>query len=135
MNPVIPDAGLHHIGLRTHDYDASLTFYTQVLGMSVRAEWTAADGRRLALLDIGSGECLELIGMLPEAPAAEPGQVHPWMHVALATSDPDAVWQRALDAGRPSVLDPKDVMLGGLPARIAFFEGPSGEVVELFREG
>lgn len=135
MNPVIPDAGLHHVALRTMDYDASLAFYTELLGMSVRAAWTAADGRRLALVDIGDGACIEIVGQLPDAVVPEGGQVHPFMHLAIRTSDPDVVWQRAIDAGWPSVLDPKDVVLGVQPARLAFFSGPSGEVIEMFRVG
>jgi len=134
MNPIIPNVSFHHVAVRTQDYAASLAFYTELLGMSVRAEWTAADGRQLALLDIGNGQCIEIIAFPPDAAPTEPGQVHPWMHVTLATSDPDAVWQRAIDAGWPSVLDPKDVVLGGLAARIAFFQGPNGEVIEMFRE-
>jgi glyoxylase I family protein len=128
-------AGVHHVALRTNDYDGALAFYTEVLGLSVRLAWEAPDGRRLALLDVGGGSAIELIGFGPDQPAPAPGQDHPWMHLALACDDPDTLWQRAVDAGAPAVMDPRDVSLGGAPARIAFFQGPSGEVVELFREG
>ncbi|MBI2302115.1 MAG: VOC family protein [Armatimonadetes bacterium] len=133
MNAIIPNAGIHHVALHTRDYDATVSFYTEVLGMAVAKAWTAGDGRRLALLDIGDGACLEVIGFAPDTPTPAAGQ-HSWMHVALRTSDPDGVWQRAIGAGRPSIMEPKDVSLGEHPARIAFFEGPSGEIVELFAD-
>jgi len=135
MNAVIPDVGIHHIALRTLDYDGTVAFYREFLGCTVKLEWQAPDGRKLALLDLGCGACIEVIGFLEGTPAAEPGQMHPWMHLTLSTSDPDKVWQKAIDAGYPSVIDPKDVVLGDMPARIAFFQGPNGEVIEMFREG
>lgn len=134
MNSVIPDAGFHHVALYTLDYERTVAFYTEVLGMNVAVAWTAPDGRRLALLDIGNGEYIEVIAQTADQGPAS-GQQHPWMHLALATSDPDAVWRRAVDAGCRSVLEPKDVHLDSVAARIAFFEGPNGEVIELFRRG
>lgn len=132
MNPIVPNAGVHHVALRTADYEATVRFYTEVMGMREAVAWTAQDGRRLALLDIGNGSYVEVIGFAPGTAMPAAGQDHPWMHLALATSDPDGVWNRAIAAGCPSVLEPKDVRLGDQPARIAFFQGPNGEVVELF---
>jgi len=132
MSAVIPNAGVHHVAVRTTDYPTTMAFYRDLLGMSVAAEWQAADGRQLALLEIGGGSHIEVIGFPAEAGAVDGGQAHPWMHLAIATTDPDAVWQRATAAGYPSVIDPKDVSLGSIEARIAFFEGPNGEVIELF---
>ena len=132
MSQVIPNAGVHHIAVRTTDYDGTVAFYRDLLGMSVAAEWAAADGRQLALLEIGGGSYIEVIGFGADAGAVEGGQAHPWMHLAIATTDPDSVWQRATSAGYKSVIEPKDVQLGDIAARIAFFEGPNGEVIELF---
>lgn len=133
MNAVIPNAGVHHIAIRTFDYQNTLDFYTNLLGMTPVVDWEAPDGRKLALVDIGDGTCIEIIAFT-DAERHEGGQQHPWMHLALATTEPDAVWQRAIDAGYESVIDPKDVKLGGIDARIAFFQGPNGEVIELFRQ-
>ncbi|NUQ01305.1 MAG: VOC family protein [Armatimonadetes bacterium] len=132
MNQLVPDVGVHHVAVHTTDYQGTVEFYTSLLGMTVSRSWQAADGRQLALLDIGCGAFIEVIAFPAETPQPAGGQQHPWMHLALATSDPDTVWQRAIDAGFPSVIDPKDVSLGGLSARIAFFSGPNGEVIELF---
>lgn len=135
MNRIIPEVGVHHVAVHTTQYETTVGFYTDLLGMTVSREWTAPDGRRLALLDIGCGSFIEVIAFPTGTPQPEAGQQHPWMHLALATSDPDGVWQRAVEAGYPSVIDPKDVSLGGLEARIAFFSGPNGEVIELFSAG
>ncbi len=132
MNAVIPDAGVHHVAVRTTAYATTIEFYRDLLGMGVVAEWQAADGRQLALLEIGGGSHIEVIGFAADAGEVAGGQQHPFMHLAIATTAPDAVWQRAIAAGYASVIEPKDVSLGGIEARIAFFEGPNGEVIELF---
>lgn len=132
MNAIIPNAGVHHVAVRTTAYDRTIEFYRDLLGMPIVAEWQAADGRQLALLAIGGGSHIEVIGFAADAEAVEGGQQHPLMHLAIATTDPDVVWQRATAAGYASVIDPKDVTLGAIEARIAFFEGPNGEVIELF---
>ena len=132
MNTVIPDAGFHHVAVLTADYQRSLGFYRDVLGMTTHAEWQAPDGRQLALLDIGDGSFVELIGAAAGAAVPSEPAGQPYLHLALRTSDPDAVWRRATGAGYNSVIDPKDVQLGELSARIAFFNGPNGEVIEAF---
>ncbi len=132
MNAVIPDAGFHHVAVRTTDYERSLSYYRDLLGMAVAAAWSAPDGRQLALLDIGDGSCVELIGAAAGAAAPEGQAGAPYLHLAIRTSDPDVVWQRATAAGYESVVDPKDVQLGEMQARIAFFKGPNDEVIELF---
>lgn len=126
--------GVHHVAVKTLDYARTMSFYSNVLELPVRLEWTAPDGRQLALLELGGGSHLEVIGYGEGTPPATGGQDHPWMHVAFATANPDVLWQKAIDAGYPSVIDPKDVQLGDLSVRLAFFEGPNGEVVELFSE-
>ncbi len=124
--------GVHHVAVRTTDYDKTVAFYGDVLGLPVEVAWTAADGRRLALLAIGGGSYVEVIGFPAETAVPEAGQQHPFMHLALASNDPDTIWQRATAAGYASVIDPKDVQLGTVQARIAFFEGPNGETIEIF---
>ena len=49
--------GLHHIGIGAADYDATLRFYTEGLGFSVRHPWSlpAAHIKRAVFLDSGDG--------------------------------------------------------------------------------
>ena len=56
----ITNAGIHHLGLATHDMEATLTFYRDVLGFEMRVadviQPQAGGQIRHALLDAGSGE-------------------------------------------------------------------------------
>jgi catechol 2,3-dioxygenase-like lactoylglutathione lyase family enzyme len=72
--PLAPDArGIHHVGLATHDMDATLEFYEEVLGFPARVcemiEPKTGGAIRHAFLDIGGGElfafmeCNELEGV------------------------------------------------------------------------
>jgi len=127
--------GVHHIALRALDYEASLKFYTEALGMKVRTTWGSA-GRRVALIDCG-GSCIELFeGGVGEKTEPEM-QAGEWYHLALRTDDVDGAFKAAIAAGAKPKIDPKDVQLGidvVIPARIAFVYGLSNEVIEFFCE-
>ena len=58
-NQEIAGLGTHHIAVQTQDFQASVAFYTEVMGMQKMVEWDGS-GRRIALLDIGDGSHLEL---------------------------------------------------------------------------
>jgi glyoxylase I family protein len=55
------------------------------------------------------------------------------MHIALATTDARAAIEHVRQAGYEVTVEPKDIQLGSLKATIAFFRGPSGELVEFFQ--
>ena len=142
-NTLIPGCGLHHISIQTVDYAESVRFYRDVLGMPLRLAFNAG-GRPFALLDMGDGSYIELqapqVGgeapFPPDSPAgarsASPAGA--LAHFALATSDVRAVIEKVRAAGCVVTTEPKEVMLHTLPATVAFFNGPSGESVELFQE-
>ena len=60
-------------------------------------------------------------------------------HLAIRTQDVNAVTERVRAAGCKITVEPKDVTIqttngaGPVPVRLAFFEGPNGEVWELFQ--
>ena len=68
--------GMHHLGLATHDMDATLDFYENVLGFEARVcemiEPDAGGAIRHAFLDMGNDEliafmeCNEVPGVSPE---------------------------------------------------------------------
>lgn len=130
QNQTIPGCGFHHISIQTQNYDAALRFYRDVLGMSLKCTFDVG-GRPFALLDMGDGSYVEL-----QAPKAEAGgQVgNVLVHFALATSDVRAAIEKVRAAGCTVTVEPKHVMLDTMPAVVAFFNGPSGESVELFQE-
>jgi glyoxylase I family protein len=132
-NRQIPGCGAHHIAIQTHDWDASLRLYRDVLGMPVVAEFGPPE-RRILLLDIGDGSHIELFAPLPAPAETTPlvGQP-PIMHIALTTSDTRQAIERVREAGYAITVEPKDVQLGAMQVTIAFFNGPSGESIEFFQ--
>ncbi len=129
-NPSIPGCGFHHISIQVKGYAESLRCYRDVLGMTLRLEFKIGE-RHFALLDMGDGSYVEL------QEAAQPASLAPGgvlAHFALATSDVKAAVERIRAAGYRITVEPKPVTLNTLPAWVAFFEGPSGESVELFQE-
>ncbi len=131
-NQVAAGLGSHHIAIQTQDYEAAVAFYCDVLGMRQAVEWDGG-GRRICLLDIGDGSHLELFEPLPDAPPNDNSGAGVLFHFALATSDIAGALERVRAADMTITVELKDVQLGHLPVTIAFFEGPSGEVVELFQ--
>jgi glyoxylase I family protein len=122
-------SGFHHVAIRVHDFDASVKFYTEVLGFTERVRWGEGNGRGI-LLDTGDGNYLEIFA--GGAPGPKPEGA--FLHLALRTDNVDKAIEVARAAGMEVTVEPKDVSLGTVPARIAFFKGPDGEIIELFQE-
>ena len=131
-NQKIAGLGTHHIAVQTQDYEASIAFYTDVMGMAQTAEFSAG-GRRICLLDIGDGSHLELFEPLPGTSPSGDADGNVVFHFALATSDIEAALERVRAAGMEITVELKTVDLGPLNVSIAFFKGPGGEVVEFFQ--
>ena len=136
MNTVIQGLGFHHIALRVQDYDRSVAFYCGALGGTVKAAWGEAPDRKV-MVDLGDGGCVEIF----EKPYTGKRICAPflgeWIHLAMRTEDVDLAYARALEAGAVSQTPPKDVDLPAdpvFPVRLAFVEGPDGEVIEFFHE-
>lgn len=130
-NRTIGGGGFHHIAMRVSDFDASVRFYTQVLGMTERICW-GEDSKRAIMLDTGDGNYIELFAGGSQEPKPE-GMV---LHFALRTDNCDAALERARAAGMQVTMEPKDVEIPSTPptpVRIAFCKGPDGEVIEFFQ--
>ncbi|MEM1444694.1 MAG: VOC family protein [Planctomycetota bacterium] len=132
--------GFHHAAIRAHDFDASVAFYTDVLGLTPKLAWGPA-GNRAIMLDAGKGDYLEIFER-PDAPTTPTEPEPPLLHIAFRTNALEATLEAARAAGMEVTMERNDVDIanthaaGGLPAvvpvRIAFFRGPDGELVELF---
>jgi catechol 2,3-dioxygenase-like lactoylglutathione lyase family enzyme len=122
-------SGIHHTALDTADFDATLAFYTDVLGLKRTAQWNAAPNR-MALLDAGDGSLLEVF---ERAHRPVRGQ-EPITHFAFKVTDCKAAMEHVRTAGRPILVETMliDTVadIGPIPAIIGFFEGPNGELVE-----
>jgi glyoxylase I family protein len=132
-NPILGDAGFHHVSVKTRDWAATRRFYVETLGCTEKVGWRAAP-QRAALFDTGNGNYVEVFEDLVHQPA--PGGAIG--HFALRTTRLDEVAARIRAAGYRITVEPKSVTLtttGGtpLPIRIFFCEGPNGEILEFFQ--
>lgn len=118
--------GFHHIGLKTADIDKSLAFYAAIGGKELY-HFTMPSGRTIYMISLGEKSVIEIIpGKEGEAaPAAG------WVHIALDTDNCDAAFDAAVAAGAAVQSAPEDKQLGESGIfRLAFVEGPDGEVIE-----
>jgi catechol 2,3-dioxygenase-like lactoylglutathione lyase family enzyme len=122
--------GFHHIGLIVNDIGKSLKFYTEGLGGEVTFSFPMGDtGKTICLVDLGGNAVVEI---LPKGNGEAESNAH-WAHVAVATDDVSAAYEKAIKAGAHTQSEPRDLMLGIKPARIAFVTGPDGEVIEFYQ--
>jgi glyoxylase I family protein len=144
MTATTPGQGFHHVALRAADFDATIRFYTEGLGFSVRYGFSVP-GRidRAAFLDAGDGRYIEVFGdgstVQSEGRrrrANEDRTEGALLHFCLRVADTDAAFQRALAAGAEMRVEPVTRRLGENPTvevRIAFVTGPNGEVIEFLQ--
>ncbi|MBZ0298085.1 MAG: VOC family protein, partial [Anaerolineae bacterium] len=93
-NQVIQGAGTHHIAVQTRDWDESLRFYRDLLGMTPVVEFGSPE-RKIMLLDVGDGSHIEIFQPKGDTPA--PGSAaanDPVIHFALTTTDLPAALER-----------------------------------------
>ena len=120
--------GFHHIALKCKDFEKSIAFY-EALGLKEYARWGTPE-RMIALLKLPSGGMMELF--------SDGGDMYPeegkYVHLALASSDVEGDYERALKAGATPHIAPKTVELQSSPVlltlHLAFVKGPDGEQVE-----
>jgi len=125
--------GFHHIAMRARNFDASVKFYTEGLGLTQTAAWGEGDGRA-AMLHAGNGNYLEIFA----GGANEPKPEGAFLHLAFATEDCDTAFRQAIAAGAEAQMEPKSLTIPAtptpLPVRIAFCKGLDGEVIEFFQQ-
>jgi len=126
--------GFHHVAIRATDFEATVRFYEEGLGMVRKFGWGEGDSRA-SLMDTGDGNYIEIFcgrgaGEIPE------GGI---LHYALRVDDADAAYARAMKAGATSVVEPKDASPANadrpITFRIAFVRGLAGETIEFFQNG
>ncbi len=126
--------GMHHVALEAcgeESFERAMAFYTEKLGMTLVRTWGEGTGRA-AMVDAG-GTMLEIFAS-GTTDDPNPGSV---AHFALRCTDVDKAMQIARENGCAVIMEPTDICIDSqppLPARIAFFTGPTGEEVELFCE-
>lgn len=98
--------------------------------MEIVAEFGSSE-RKIILLDTGNGSHIALFQPTADSPKmGDPAANNPVNHFALATTDACAALEHVREAGHEITLEPRDVEISGMKVTIAFFKGPSGEVIE-----
>ena len=87
--------GFHHVALRVPNFDEALAFYTEALGLTVRARWEGA-----ALLQLSDGGHLELFAGTEPVPQTHNG----YYHMAYRVEDVDGALARAAQYGAPTTI-------------------------------
>ena len=128
-NSKIAGLGTHHIAVQTVDYEASVKFYTEVMGM-IEVVGFESQGRRAVILDIGDGSHMELFEPIPGTQPSNDATGNVVFHFALQTTDIEQALERVRAAGMEITVELTTVQMGPLNISLAFFKGPSGEVVE-----
>ena len=124
--------GIHHVALAVNNFEESFKFYTEGLGFKLYAMWEDPE-RKIALLDIGNGEHIELFsnGTGNEEKDSR------YIHLAFKVDDVDKAYNNALAAGAKPCVTPRIARVNSSPANIvincAFVIAPGGEQVEFFR--
>lgn len=122
--------GLHHIGVHTADIGKSIDFY-KTLGLTLDKSYSMPGGTELAFMSVGS-LIIELVkpSDISTVAARGAGIVD---HIAIAVKGIDDVVADL--KGKGIAIDPAKVSVSGaLSAKNIFFEGPSGERIELFED-
>lgn len=121
---------LSYTGIRVKDMDASIAFYTKLLGMkeSGRSKIEATGGEVASLVSEDGGHPIELNYYPPGSKYYCNYLVGEGLdHLAFQVEDLDKALEEAKKAGHPAVLDIK-----GATSRWAYIQDPSGNYVELF---
>lgn len=128
---------LSHVALYTSDFDRSIDFYTNGLGMKLVRQWGTPE-RRTALYDFGNGTGLELFersNVKKDIP--DTACTGAYWHYAIEVDDVEQAYQQALDHGATVRSEPytchNDAKPTDMDARIAFVFGPDHELIEFYR--
>lgn len=135
-NNIIKGCTFHHIALQTSDFDKSFKFYTEGLGFEVYRQWVSGTGKRIALIDIGTGCYFEIFsdGEPHTENHKESGN---YIHLALKVDNAEAAYARALEYGAEEMdKKPTEMALPSdppIPVILCFVKGPDGEELEFFQ--
>jgi len=122
---------LHHVSIQTTDWERSLGFYRDTLGLKRTMHAQLPGGKEIVLFGNENGTRVELIS--PAAHPMERSKSGAIAHLAFEVSDVARTITEIRRLGYQVTTDTTEIDVPGLHATIAFFEGPNGESIELIR--
>jgi lactoylglutathione lyase len=118
---------MEHVGIMVNDMDESLTFYQNILGLELRNREWLNDTVELAFLYFPEQPSVEVELIYDGEPVGNEGIVS---HLAFTVENIEAELVRLKDEG-VHLLDEKPRSVLRDTVKIAFFNGPNGEKLEL----
>jgi lactoylglutathione lyase len=117
---------MEHVGIMVNDMDESLAFYQNILGLELRNREWLNDSIELAFLFFPEQPSVE-VELVYGGPVENEGIVN---HLAFTVENIEAELVRFKEAGVKLVdEEPRSILNGTV--KIAFFQGPNGEKLEL----
>lgn len=120
--------------IETDDFDRTVAFYRDVLGLTERPAFATEGDDRVAILEVGDAT-IEIatpthtrnIDVIENVPASE----GPSLRLALEVADTPAVVRASREAGIEVIADATDTPFRSVNARV---QGPAGWQVTFFQE-
>ncbi|KAE8559563.1 VOC family protein [Paenibacillus polymyxa] len=138
--------GLAHVAIQARDYQATIAFYTEVLGFKRGHHWSLPSFRiqeASMLISPDQRTCLEIFdndAVIPaqgKKAASEEDIVHgALLHLAFYVDNVDEIYQKALVHGARTFVEPNQLTLGEPPLVVtnALVHSPNGEVIEFIED-
>ncbi|NOU89130.1 VOC family protein [Paenibacillus sp. LMG 31460] len=138
--------GLAHVAIQAKDYQATLTFYTQVLGFKIGHHWSLPSFQiqeAAMLISPDQRTCIEIFDNEAVIPAqgkkalSDEDIAHgTLLHFAFYVDNVEEVYQKALAHGAKAFIEPDELSLGEPPlvVRNALVHSPNGEVIEFIED-
>ena len=134
-NNLITSLGFHHIAIQVKDFERSVSFYRDGLGLKPYASWSAGVNgeKKIMLLELGNGGMVELFSLGSE----ESPENARFIHFAMHVDDVEDAYHKALKAGAEPIMEPSVKPLDSEPVKLtlncAFVRAPGGEELEFIR--
>lgn len=138
--------GLAHVAIQARDYQATIAFYTEVLGFKRGHHWSLPSFRiqeASMLISPDQRTCLEIFdndAVIPaqgKKAASEQEIAHgALLHLAFYVDNVDEIYQKALAHGARTFVEPNQLTLGEPPLVVtnALVHSPNGEVIEFIED-
>lgn len=131
FNEKILSKGVHHIAIKVKNFDNTIKFYTEGLGLEKSLCW-GGNGNRVSFLSAGANTFIQVF----EDVSKENISSGMYTHMAFYTKSCEKAIKAAKDAGA-RVKGPIEMKISSNPdiiMRTAYCKGPDGESIEFFEE-